>query len=581
MNTPASIPPGLKPVLLEVGRLEVGFGPGGHDVVKSISFDLREGECLAIVGESGSGKSVTARSLLGLAGQGARVRAQRLNFAGQDLAAFGERQWRKLRGNDIGFVMQDALNALDPLRRLGREVGEPLDLHRRLDAAQRGERVLELLHSAGMPDAAQRVGQYPHQLSGGLRQRALIASAIACTPRLLIADEPTTALDAAVQAQVVELLLQLRGQGMAMLVVTHDLALVARLADRVAVMLHGEIVEQGTVQQIVHAPRHPYTRSLVAAAAAMHGHVVAGSPPAHATAEHQGGPAPRKTTAAASSPFVLQASGLHKTYTGADGQGRHALADVSIALRRGETLGIVGESGSGKTTLSRILLGLERADSGTVQWDGQDWHALSPAHQRRERRRVQVVFQDTLGCFDPRYTVARVLDEALAAAGVPHREARRKRAVELLELVRLDGSYLARRPLQLSGGQRQRLAIARALAADPEVLVCDEPVSALDVSVQAQVLDLLAELKQRLGLSCLFISHDLGVVRRICDRVVVMKDGAIVEQGAAEELFAHPRHPYTRLLLAARASMPQPDFLFNSTSEEGRSNGKESVLDAA
>ncbi|WP_373990792.1 dipeptide ABC transporter ATP-binding protein [Duganella sp. BuS-21] len=570
MNMPVSILHQIKPVLLSVEQLRVAFAAG--EVVKGVSFEIRAGECLAIVGESGSGKSVTARTLLGLAGQDAQVSAGRLSFGDADLRNYSERQWRGLRGNQVGFVMQDALNALDPLRTLGREVGEPLDLHRDLNREQRAAKVLELLQSAGMADAEQRIGLYPHQLSGGLRQRALIASAIACTPQLLIADEPTTALDAAVQAQVLELLLQLRGQGMAMLLVSHDLALVSRLADRVAVMLNGEIVEQGPVEQILHAPQHPYTRSLLAAAVAVHGQV----PSAVAATES----ALRRMAAARQHPYVLHASGLQKTYAAPDGKQRHALAGVSIGLRRGETLGIVGESGSGKTTLSRILLGLETADSGSVHWNGQAWQSLSALQKRQHRRRVQVVFQDTLGCFDPRYTVDRVLDEALAAAGVA-RSARRQRILELLDLVRLDAGCISHRPIQLSGGQRQRLAIARALAAEPEVLVCDEPVSALDVSVQAQVLDLLADLKQRLGLSCLFISHDLGVVRRICDQVAVMKDGLIVEHGPADELYAQPRHPYTRMLLAAQASMPHPDFLFNSITEESTGNEKESVLDAA
>jgi peptide/nickel transport system ATP-binding protein len=574
MNMPVSILHQSRSVLLEVEQLRIGFGSyrDGGDVVKGISFTLHEGECLAIVGESGSGKSVTARSLMGLAGLDARVAAQKLSFDGADLTAYSERQWQGLRGARIGFVMQDALNALDPLRTLGREVGEPLDLHRHLDAGQRAAKVLELLRAAGMHDADLRTGQYPHQLSGGLRQRALIASAIACTPQLLIADEPTTALDAAVQAQVLYLLLQLRAQGMAMLVVSHDLALVSRLADRVAVMLHGEIVEQGTLQQVLHAPQHPYTRALLAAARAVHGQSVATASTAR--------PAP-SVADMKRPPFVLEARGLHKQYAAPGGQVRHALADVSIRLRRGETLGIVGESGSGKTTLGRVLLGLEHPDSGSVLWNGQDWHALSPGEQRRERRRVQVVFQDTLNCFDPRYSVARVLDEALAAAGMARGPARTARAVELLVLVRLDESYLARRPLRLSGGERQRLAIARALAAQPEVLVCDEPVSALDVSVQAQVIDLLAELKQRLGLSCLFISHDLALVRRICERVAVMKDGVVVEQGPAEELFARPRHPYTRMLLAAQVSLADSDFLSNSITEESTINEKASVFGAA
>ncbi|XEG75239.1 ABC transporter ATP-binding protein [Pseudomonas sp. abacavir_1] len=531
--------------LLEVADLDVAFGRA-QPVLQQVSFSLYPGECLALVGESGSGKSVTSRTLAGLTGAGAHIRARRLAFDGQDLLNLGGRQWRELRGSRIGFVMQDALGSLDPLRQVGREIDEPLRLHTRLDRERRQQKVLDLLRAVGVPEAELRARQYPHQLSGGLRQRALIASAIACDPDLLIADEPTTALDATVQAQVLDLLESLRQRNRAMLVVSHDLAVVARLAHRVAVMQHGVIVEEGPVDQVLEDPRHPYTRSLLRAASAVH--------LSHAPQPAASEPPPASLGA---QPVVLEARQLAKHFHGPDGAPHQAVAAASFTLRAGETLGIVGESGSGKTTLTRMILGLERPDSGEVYLRGQAWSALDALAQRRERRRIQVVFQDPLASFDPRYSVARVLDEALARAGGSRAE-RQQRARELLELVRLPAGMLQRRPIELSGGQRQRIAIARALAAQPEILVCDEPVSALDVSVQAQILDLLADLKQRLGLACLFISHDLGVVRHVSDRVLVMKDGHIVESGPVREVFARPQHDYTRALLGAIPHLPQP-----------------------
>ena len=352
---------------------------------------------------------------------------------------------------------------------------------------------------------------------------------------MLIADEPTTALDASVQAQVLALLESLRTRETALLIVSHDLAVVSRLADRVAVMQDGRIVEQGLIADIFHHPRHPYTQALLEAARAVHAK----------------GALPVKTVPAdAAAPVVVEAKGLSKTYLGPDAKLRTVVSDVSFTLRRGETLGIVGESGSGKTTLSRIVLGLVEPDRGVVELRGQAWSALGAKARREERRRIQVIFQDPLSSFDPRYTVERVIGEALGVAGYSG-AARRDKAVELLELVRLDASFLRRRPIELSGGQRQRIAIARALAPSPEVLVCDEPVSALDVSVQAQILDLLSDLKDRLKLSCLFISHDLGVIHRVSDALLVMKEGVVVEAGGVNEVFGRPRHEYTAALLNA------------------------------
>ncbi|MEV4627148.1 ABC transporter ATP-binding protein [Micromonospora sp. NPDC049523] len=536
--------------LLTVQNLRVDFD--GVTVVDGISFTIGRGECLALVGESGSGKSVTSRSLVGLTGTGARVQVDRLDFDGEDLTRLSQRRWRRVRGARIGFVLQDALSSLDGLRPIGREVAEPLALHTRLTRTARQRRVVELLASVGVPEPEVRARQYPYQLSGGLRQRALIASAIACAPRLLIADEPTTALDATVQAQVLALLETLKTSDGGMLVVSHDLAVVARLADRIAVMRDGVIVEQGPTAQVLGDPRHDYTRALLAAVPGtrpkgtrLSAVPVASEPAAGDTATSASG------DGRSPAGDVVEARGLTKSFLGPDGVRRTVVSDVSFTLGQGRTLGIVGESGSGKTTTARMVLGVEQPDAGEVRLHGRDWAGLGQAERRRERRRLQVIYQDPLSSFDPRYTVERVIGEALGVIGHPRGAARRDRTVELLEQVGLDAGYLGRRPLEMSGGQRQRVAIARALAPEPEVIVCDEPVSALDVSVQAQVLDLLADLQQRLGVSYLFISHDLGVIHHVSDQVLVMKDGSVVEAGDTAQIFERPQHAYTRALLAA------------------------------
>jgi peptide/nickel transport system ATP-binding protein len=536
--------------LLEVENLRVRFGSRtAGPVVDGISFTLSRGECLALVGESGSGKSVTARTLVGLTGAGSLVEKDRLRFDGEDAARFSERTWRRVRGSRIGFVMQDALSSLDSLRPVGREIAEPLRLHASLTRAQREQRVLELLDSVGVPEPEFRSGQYPHELSGGLRQRALIASAIACDPELVIADEPTTALDATVAAQVIALLNQLKTSNRALLMISHDLAVVSTLADRVAVMRAGTIVEEGSAAQVLRDPQHPYTRELLAAvpsAATRHSRL---SPGPQLAVRDRSAVRPRERPAPGT--VLIEAEGLRKSFKGRDGRARAAVDDVSFVLAAGETLGIVGESGSGKTTTARIVLGLDTPDSGTVRLRGRPWLDLTAAERRAERRHLQVIYQDPLGSFDPRYTVHRVLVEALRVAGIERGAQLRARLRELLELVQLPADLLDRRPIELSGGQRQRVAIARALAPDPEVIVCDEPVSALDVSVQARILDLLADLQRELGLAYLFISHDLGVIHHLSDRVLVMKDGAVVESGPADEVFAHPTDPYTKALLNA------------------------------
>ncbi|WP_151772611.1 dipeptide ABC transporter ATP-binding protein [Streptomyces abyssomicinicus] len=550
--------------LLTVEDLRVAFPTrhGTTDAVRGVSLTVDAGECLAVVGESGSGKSVTARALLGLAGPGARVRAGRMSLHDPDLdlTEVRGRGWRDVRGRRIGLVLQDALTSLDPLRTVGAEVAEALRNHRVVPRSRLAERSLSLLEEARVPEPGLRARQYPHQLSGGLRQRALIATALAAAPPLLIADEPTTALDVTVQARILDLLAARKEAGTGVLLISHDLSVVARLADRIAVMRHGEIVEEGPAARLLHAPSHPYTRRLLEAAARHTGHTSASGGRDLAAAADEAG-------AGAAERPVLEVSGVGKSFTGPDGRARPAVRDVSFTLHAGETLGIVGESGSGKTTSAQLALGLLAPDTGSVRLLGQPWSQRPERERRPLRRRIQLVQQDPLGSFDPRYTVERIIGEALPpSGGAPGRGSareRRARLVELLTLVGLEEEMLDRRPRQMSGGQRQRVAVARALAPGPDVIVCDEPVSALDVSVQAQILDLFADLRRRLGVALLFISHDLGVVHHISDRVLVMRDGEVVESGAVGDVFRRPAHPYTRELLAAlpRSSPPPAEAL--------------------
>jgi len=525
-------------VLARVDGLRVSFG--GPAVVDGVSFTLHAGECLALVGESGSGKTVTSRALLGLVP--GTVRADTLEVAGTDVRGYDERRWRRLRGRQVGLVSQDALVSLDPLRTVGREIGEVLRVHSRVSRRERAAAVRDELARVAVPQPELRARQYAHELSGGLRQRALVAAATIARPALLIADEPTTALDLSVQAQVLDVLDQLRREGTGLLLISHDLAVVARIADRVAVMRAGRIVETGPVAEVLRAPSHEYTRALLDATPSLHtkGERLTTLPPLTFAAP----------VAVDRTRVVVSASGLSQTFRQPDGSRLKAVDDVSLELRAGQTLGVVGESGSGKTTLGRIVLGLQRPDAGEVRLDGEPWSTLPERDRRPRRHLIQAVYQDPLSSFDPRHTVGAILREALALTGVP-RASRRERAVELAAQVGLGPDLLGRRPLTLSGGQRQRVAIARALARDPRVLVCDEPVSALDVSIQAQVLDVFADIQAQLGLAMLFISHDLGVIHHVSDEVLVMRDGVVVERGGADEVFTSPRHPYTQALLSA------------------------------
>ncbi|MEI3773337.1 ABC transporter ATP-binding protein [Pectobacterium brasiliense] len=550
-----------KTPLLRVDGLSVTFPSpfGSVRSVKNLSFQVNAGEILALVGESGSGKSVTARTLVGLAGENVDVQANAIELTRHDgslcdLRYLTDRDWRAIRGREIGFVLQDALVSLDPLRKIGQEVAEPILTHRLLPRQQVPARVAELLTKAGIPDPENRAAQYPHELSGGLRQRALIASALAAGPQLLIADEPTTALDATVQKQVLKVFTALAQAGHGVLLITHDLAVVAEVADRVIVMQQGALVEGGEAKQILSAPTHPYTRKLLAAipTASTRGKWLAGADPL------QSGIAPSPASLAANhtntgDAIALTADRIAVSFKRPDGSRMQAVNQVSLQIKRGETLGIVGESGSGKTTLGKVILALQKPDSGEVRLADNAWSTLTEHERRPLRARIQTITQDPLSSFDPQFTVAQILNQPLRLRRDLSDDEKQRRILTLLEYVGLTPDLLSRRPRALSGGQRQRVSIAQALASEPEILICDEPVSALDVTTQAQVLDLLVALQRQLGLTMLFISHDLGVVQHMSHRIAVMKDGDIVETGPVEQIFNQPQHPYTRLLLSTVA----------------------------
>jgi peptide/nickel transport system ATP-binding protein len=544
--------------LLVVKDLHVDFlqADGSVEAVKTISFQVKPGEIVALVGESGSGKSVTARTLVGLAGANARVQAQTLSLTAHDGKSINLLQqkgaeWQKIRGREIGFVLQDALVSLDPLRTIGREVAEPMVIHRLFPRSQLAAQVESLLLQVGIPDPHHRIHQYPHQLSGGLRQRALIASALAGGPQLLIADEPTTALDVTVQQRILDVFKKLAQAGHGVLLITHDLSVVAQVADWVVVMQHGAGVESGPAAQVLAAPSHPYTQRLLAAipGAKTRGRWLAGEPPlpdAPLTAQENANQQRREKNVAA-----LDVRKVSVDFSRPDGVKHNAVNEVSLQLAWGETLGLVGESGSGKTTLGKVVLALQPAHRGEVWLAGKPWSKLRESERRPFRGRIQTITQDPLGSFDPQYTVEQIIQQPLKLGAKPSAAALRARTLELVKLVGLHPDLLKRRPQALSGGQRQRVSIAQALASEPEILVCDEPVSALDVTTQAQVLDLLTALQRKLGLAMLFISHDLGVVEHMSHRIAVMKDGKIVETGTTEQIIGTPQHPYTQSLLAS------------------------------
>ncbi|MFB6843251.1 dipeptide ABC transporter ATP-binding protein [Streptomyces sp. NPDC056373] len=506
--------------LVDVSGLRVDFG--ALRAVDGLSFRLEEGAALALVGESGSGKSTVASALLGLhRGTGARVEGT-VEVAGTDVRRASDEELRRLRGGRAAMVFQDPLSSLDPYYAIGDQIAEVYRVHARVSRRAARARAVEVLDRVGIPDAARRSRSRPHEFSGGMRQRALIAMALACEPRLLIADEPTTALDVTVQAQVLDLLHTLREEtGMGLLLVTHDVGVAAESVDEVLVMRHGRAVEHGPVADVLGAPTQPYTRDLLAAVPRLD--------------------APRKASTAPEE-VVLEATGLRREF----GRGKRAFTavdDVSLVLRRGETLGVVGESGSGKTTLGRMLVGLLEPTAGSLTFEGRPHTGVNPA--------VQMVFQDPVSSLNPRRSVGESIADPLRARGERQEGRIRQRVGELLERVGLEAAHYDRYPHEFSGGQRQRVGIARALAADPRVIVCDEPVSALDVTTQAHVVELLGELQRELGLALVFVAHDLAVVRQVSDRVAVMRRGRIVEEGPVGQVYDSPRDPYTRQLLAA------------------------------
>jgi len=527
--------------LLSVENLAVGFTQGGRTTraVDGVSFSLPRGGTLALVGESGSGKSVTAMAIARLLeSSGAEVLGGRILFAGQDLLKASETAMRRIRGKAITMVFQEPMTSLNPLHPIEKQLGEILELHGLSGGTRLRPRVIELLSEVGIPDPASRLGAFPHQLSGGQRQRVMIAMALANRPDLLIADEPTTALDVTVQAQILRLLKELQQKlGMAMLFITHDLGIVRRIADDVAVMQKGRVVEAGTVDAIFRAPQHPYTQMLLAA-------------------EPKGAPPPADPSAKS----ILEAADLKVWFPIKRGFLRRtvghvkAVDGISLQVREGQTVGVVGESGSGKTTLGLAILRLIRSE-GPVSYLGRRIDGLDSTALRPLRRDMQVVFQDPYGSLSPRLSVAEIVEEGLTVQRrLPYAE-RREIVARALADTGLDPATMDRYPHEFSGGQRQRIAIARAMVLDPKFVVLDEPTSALDMSVQAQIVDLLRDLQVRRGLAYLFISHDLKVVRALATEIIVMRAGRVVESGPAADVFAAPKTDYTRALFAAAFDM--------------------------
>jgi peptide/nickel transport system ATP-binding protein len=533
--------------LLSVRDLRVGFDTEGGDVqaVDGVSFDLAPGEVLAIVGESGSGKSVTVQTIVGLTrSPNARIEGS-ARLRGEELLDASERELQKVRGARIGMVFQDPMTSFNPVYRVGWQIVEAVRAHRReMGDEEARELAVTMLDSVGIPNASRRVDDYPHQFSGGMRQRAMIAMALALEPDLLIADEPTTALDVTVQAQILALLARLnRERGLATILITHDLGVVAEVADRVLVMHRGRIVERGSLDEIFYSAADPYTRKLLDAVVRLDA-----APPLR----------PRRESEA-----LLEVTDLVKHFPVKRGLlfdrevDRVRAADgVSFSVSQGETLGLVGESGSGKSTLCRAVLQLLKPDSGSVRFEGREIAGLSRRAMRPLRREMQMIFQDPHSSLNPRRRAGQIVGDPLALQGVAKGTDLRHRVQELLERVGLSPEHYDRFPHEFSGGQRQRIGIARALALGPKLIVADEPVSQLDVSIRAQILDLLDDLQDELGLTYVFVAHDIGVVRHVSDRIAVMHEGKIVEQGPADRVCEQPRDPYTKTLLAA---VPIPD----------------------
>ncbi len=555
--------------LLRLQDLSVEFNTMHSQVkaVQQLSFDVNMGQTIGLVGESGSGKSVTALSILGLIPEPpGRISGGRIEFEGNDLLSMSEKQLQKIRGNDISMVFQEPMTSLNPVFRVGFQIAEVLRLHKKLSKKQAWKRTVELMDWVGIPEPLRRSRSYPHELSGGQKQRVMIAMAIACEPKLLICDEPTTALDVTIQKQVLELLQRLqKDAGMSMLFITHDLGVIADLADEVVVMYRSKKVEQAATTEIFNNAQHPYSKGLLACRPKLNDNPkrlltvadfmsAAGEELTPATEQFE----PQLKTDKPSADVLLTVNKL-KTYfpikSGFFGRIKShvkAVDDVSFKVHKGETLGLVGESGCGKTTLGRTILRLQKADSGSVVYDGVDVFAQSSQAMRKLRSRMQIIFQDPYASLNPRMTIGQTIMEPLNIhRSQDSKQQRWERVVELIKQVDLNPDQLNRYPHEFSGGQRQRISIARALAVEPEFIVCDESVSALDVSVQAQVLNLLLDLQEQHNLTYIFISHDLSVINFIADRVGVMKEGKIVELNTAKEIYRNPQHAYTRNLLDA------------------------------
>jgi len=521
--------------ILDVRNLKVSFRQEGRLVqaVKGVSFHIERGETVALVGESGSGKSVTALSTVSLLGESAMVEGS-VKYEGKEMVGADDTHLRDVRGNDISFIFQEPMTSLNPLHTLVKQLSESITLHQGITGSEVRNRVVELLHKVGIRDPEDRLDSYPHQLSGGQRQRVMIAMALANKPELLIADEPTTALDVTIQAQILELLAELKqAEDMSLLFITHDLGIVRKFADRVCVMKNGEIVEQGKTAEIFGNPQHPYTQMLLAAEST-------GAPdPVAENAEEIARTDNLKIW------FPIQRGFLKRTVGHVK-----AVNDASVAVRAGETIGIVGESGSGKTTLALAIMRLIQSEGG-ITYRGQDVRGWSTRQLRSLRSEMQIVFQDPFGSLSPRMTCEQIIAEGLQVHGSPDNRSHRDVVAEIMEEVGLDPAMMHRYPHEFSGGQRQRIAIARAMVLRPRLVVLDEPTSALDMTVQVQIVDLLRNLQRKYDLAYLFISHDLKVVRAMSHKVIVMKQGDVVEYGTAEEIFANPQEDYTRTLMAA------------------------------
>ena len=535
------------PSLLDIKNLHVALPEGSErrHAVEAVDLQLAPNEILCVVGESGSGKSLTARAVMGLLPRPhVHIAEGSIHFGGEDLAHVSEARLRAIRGSDISMIFQEPMTALNPVMTIGDQIDEVFRFHTDMTKRERRERAIQLFDDVHLPDPGHIVDSYPHELSGGQRQRAMIAMALALDPKILIADEPTTALDVTTQAQILKLIKELQAShDTGVLFITHDFGVVADIADRVAVMQYGKLVEMGPAHQVLNAPEHPYTQSLIKAVPSL----------VPRAARHQ------------SSEPVLEVKGLRKTYRSGGGlfglgaKERRVVAadDVDLELRRGETLGVVGESGSGKSTVARCIVRLNNADQGQIILQGTDLQPLGRAAMRPFRAKIQMVFQDPFASLNPRTKIGKIIAQGPLIQGVPAAEAER-RTRELLEIVGLDERAYDRFPHEFSGGQRQRIGVARALANHPEVLIADEPVSALDVSIQAQILRLLDEIRERMSLSMIFITHDLRVAAQVCDRIAVMRQGVVVETGPTADLFSDPKHGYTRELLAA---VPGRDWL--------------------